>query len=157
MKSELKLINTNLRVLFYRPLHLTGDPITPEYCRKAYRKVKITRLEERTATVCQRENNFYIETVRAFRDRRYEFKGQTKVSDVLDSFSIHSPTLSLLFLAKPFLCHSSHDIFPASRSIIISRSFLYKAAALFSPSPFPSSNTHPRLVANPIVARNIIH
>ena len=36
-------------------------------------------MEERTSTICQRENSFYIDTVRAFRDRRYEFKGLTKV------------------------------------------------------------------------------
>ena len=42
-------------------------------------KVHFTRLEKRTSTVCQRENSFYVDTVRAFRDRRYEFKGLTKV------------------------------------------------------------------------------
>lgn len=31
--------------------------------------------------MCQRENSFYVDTVRAFRDRRYEFKGLTKVDD----------------------------------------------------------------------------
>ena len=30
-------------------------------------------------TVCQRENSFYVDTVRAFRDRRYEFKRFLKV------------------------------------------------------------------------------
>jgi DNA polymerase epsilon subunit 1 len=50
-----------------------------EYCKKAYRKVKSTRVEERFSTICQRENSFYVDTVRAFRDRRYEFKGLTKV------------------------------------------------------------------------------
>lgn len=50
-----------------------------EYCRKAYKKAHFTRLEKRTALVCQRENSFYVDTVRAFRDRRYEFKGLTKV------------------------------------------------------------------------------
>ncbi|ESO90687.1 hypothetical protein LOTGIDRAFT_217825 [Lottia gigantea] len=50
-----------------------------DYCRKAYKKTKSTRMEERVATVCQRENSFYVDTVRAFRDRRYEFKGLTKV------------------------------------------------------------------------------
>jgi DNA polymerase epsilon subunit 1 len=50
-----------------------------EYCRKAYRKTKVTRTEERSTTVCQRENSFYVDTVRAFRDRRYEYKGLNKV------------------------------------------------------------------------------
>lgn len=53
------------------------DP--PDYCRKAYKKVHLTRLEERVTTICQRENSFYVDTVRAFRDRRYEFKGLHKV------------------------------------------------------------------------------
>ncbi|XP_029052112.1 DNA polymerase epsilon catalytic subunit 1 isoform X1 [Osmia bicornis bicornis] len=51
-----------------------------EYCRKAYKKVKVTRMEERTQTVCQKENSFYVDTVRAFRDRRYEYKALTKVA-----------------------------------------------------------------------------
>lgn len=41
------------------------------YCRKVYKKVKCTRVGERSTTICQRENSFYVDTVRAFRDRRY--------------------------------------------------------------------------------------
>jgi len=51
-----------------------------EYCKKAYKKVKITRMEERMQTICQKENSFYVDTVRAFRDRRYEYKALTKVA-----------------------------------------------------------------------------
>ncbi|XP_060894086.1 DNA polymerase epsilon catalytic subunit A [Labrus mixtus] len=50
-----------------------------DYCKKAYKKIHVTKLEERTTTICQRENSFYVDTVRAFRDRRYEFKGLHKV------------------------------------------------------------------------------
>ncbi|XP_062505128.1 DNA polymerase epsilon catalytic subunit A-like isoform X2 [Corticium candelabrum] len=50
-----------------------------DYCRKAYRKVRMTREEDRESTVCQRENSFYVDTVRAFRDRRYEYKGLLKI------------------------------------------------------------------------------
>lgn len=50
-----------------------------EYCRKAYKKTHVTRLEERTTTICQKENSFYVDTVRAFRDRRYEYKSLNKV------------------------------------------------------------------------------
>ena len=46
-----------------------------EYCRKAYKKTHVTRLEERFTTICQKENSFYVDTVRAFRDRRYTYKG----------------------------------------------------------------------------------
>ena len=35
-------------------------------------------LETRTAGICMRENDFYVATVRAFRDRRYEYKGLNK-------------------------------------------------------------------------------
>lgn len=40
------------------------------YCRKVYKKQKVTRIEEKTTTICQKENSFYVDTVRAFRDRR---------------------------------------------------------------------------------------
>lgn len=56
------------------PRHCTSD-----YCRKAYKKIHMTKVEERLTTICQRENSFYVDTVRAFRDRRYEFKGLHKV------------------------------------------------------------------------------
>ena len=49
-----------------------------EYCRKAYKKTHITKMEERKTTVCQMENSFYVDTVRAFRDRRYTYKGLCK-------------------------------------------------------------------------------
>ena len=51
-----------------------------EYCRKAYKKTHITKMEERYTTTCQKENSFYVDTVRAFRDRRYTYKGLCKVS-----------------------------------------------------------------------------
>jgi len=50
-----------------------------DYCHKAYKKTKITKSELRDTVICQRENSFYIDTVRAFRDRRYEYKGLLKV------------------------------------------------------------------------------
>lgn len=34
--------------------------------------------EVREAGICMRENDFYVGTVRAFRDRRYEYKGLNK-------------------------------------------------------------------------------
>lgn len=35
---------------------------------------QVTKEEERVDTVCMRENPFYVNTVRAFRDRRYDYK-----------------------------------------------------------------------------------
>lgn len=49
------------------------------YCSSVYKKVKVTEEERRAATVCMRENPFYVNTVRAFRDRRYDYKTLTKV------------------------------------------------------------------------------
>jgi DNA polymerase epsilon subunit 1 len=43
-----------------------------------YGKTKTTVNETRVDTVCMRENDFYVSTVRAFRDRRYEYKLLTK-------------------------------------------------------------------------------
>ncbi|KAH9255454.1 hypothetical protein BASA81_006573 [Batrachochytrium salamandrivorans] len=49
------------------------------YCQKTYRRVKDTVVESRKATICMRENPFYVDTVKAFRDRRNEYKKQNKV------------------------------------------------------------------------------
>ena len=49
-----------------------------EYSRKVYRKTKITEEVTRKDIVCMRENDFYVETVRRFRDRRYDYKKMTK-------------------------------------------------------------------------------
>lgn len=50
-----------------------------KYCQKIYSKSHISVTEVRKDTVCMRENSFYVDTVRAFRDRRYEYKTLTKV------------------------------------------------------------------------------
>ncbi|KAL3113616.1 hypothetical protein niasHT_010645 [Heterodera trifolii] len=49
-----------------------------EYCRNAYKRLHDTQEVQRTTTICQRENPFYVDTVRAFRDRRYEYKQMLK-------------------------------------------------------------------------------
>uniref|UniRef100_A0A914I899 DNA polymerase epsilon catalytic subunit n=1 Tax=Globodera rostochiensis TaxID=31243 RepID=A0A914I899_GLORO len=49
-----------------------------EYCRNAYKRLHDTSEIQRTTTICQRENPFYVDTVRAFRDRRYEYKQMLK-------------------------------------------------------------------------------
>ena len=50
-----------------------------DYARMHYNHIKKTKRELRTDTVCMRENPFYVDTVRDFRDRRYEFKRLVKV------------------------------------------------------------------------------
>jgi len=49
-----------------------------QYARNAYKKMKVTEETSRIDTVCMRENDFYINTVREFRDRRYDYKKLTK-------------------------------------------------------------------------------
>ncbi|KAF2546192.1 hypothetical protein F2Q70_00019606 [Brassica cretica] len=51
-----------------------------KYCQKAYRRVlDKPDTEIREAGICMRENPFYVDTVRSFRDRRYEYKTLNKV------------------------------------------------------------------------------
>lgn len=49
-----------------------------KFCENHYRKRKTVVTEQREGIVCQRENSFYVDTVRKFRDRRYEYKRLTK-------------------------------------------------------------------------------
>ena len=49
-----------------------------DYSRKVYKKTHESKTVVREAIICQRENPFYINTVRDFRDRRYEYKGLHK-------------------------------------------------------------------------------
>ncbi len=49
-----------------------------DYSRKVYKKTKETKVVNRESIICQRENPFYVDTVRRFRDRRYEYKGLLK-------------------------------------------------------------------------------
>ena len=50
-----------------------------DYAKKIYHKIHDSKTIEREAIICQRENPFYVDTVRDFRDRRYDFKGKQKV------------------------------------------------------------------------------
>jgi len=49
-----------------------------KYAKNAYKKTKDKKDEERSSTVCMRENDMYVATVLRFRDRRYELKKLTK-------------------------------------------------------------------------------
>ncbi|XP_055613279.1 DNA polymerase epsilon catalytic subunit 1 [Uranotaenia lowii] len=71
-----------------------------DYCRKAYKKTKVTKLETRTSTICQKENSFYVDTVRAFRDRRYEYKALTKVAKAAVTAAVKSGDAGEIKAAK---------------------------------------------------------
>ena len=49
------------------------------YSQKIYHKIHDSTTITKEAIICQRENPFYVNTVRDFRDRRYDYKGKTKV------------------------------------------------------------------------------
>src|SRR3569833_2102848 len=49
------------------------------YSQKVYHKIHDSTTIVREAIICQRENPIYINTVRDFRDRRYDYKGKAKV------------------------------------------------------------------------------
>lgn len=49
-----------------------------DYSKKIYHKIHETKTIQREAIICQRENPFYVDTVKNFRDRRYDFKGKQK-------------------------------------------------------------------------------
>jgi DNA polymerase epsilon subunit 1 len=48
------------------------------YCQKNYKTVHKTVVQEKENTVCMRENSFYVDTIRDFRDRRYDYKAKAK-------------------------------------------------------------------------------
>ncbi len=64
-------------------------------------------VEKREAGVCMRENDFYVGTVRAFRDRRYEYKGLNKKwKGKLDAAKAR-PSLPQRLLPRPHLLSMS--------------------------------------------------
>ena len=78
-----------------------------DYCHKAYKKVRMSRQEIRNTMICQRENSFYVDTVRAFRDRRYEFKGLLKVMHYSSLFKLYL----ILKPLTPMLCEKKNAVF----------------------------------------------
>ncbi|ODV64406.1 DNA polymerase epsilon catalytic subunit [Ascoidea rubescens DSM 1968] len=48
------------------------------YSRKVYHRITVTETIKKESIVCQKENPFYINTVRDFRDRRYTYKKKAK-------------------------------------------------------------------------------
>ncbi len=49
------------------------------FSQKTYKCLYKNTIENRTNTVCMRENSFYVDTIRSFRDRRYKYKGLAKL------------------------------------------------------------------------------
>ncbi|OLY79611.1 DNA polymerase epsilon catalytic subunit A, partial [Smittium mucronatum] len=69
--------DTELKSFYMLPESRQADLLKKrvrEYSRKVYNKIREIKVEERTSMICQRENPFYVDTVRNFRDRRYVYK-----------------------------------------------------------------------------------
>ncbi|CAH4036854.1 unnamed protein product [Pieris brassicae] len=106
-RSEYQRIQQQLETEKFPPLNPGGPPRAfhslpkeeqaayekrrlADYCKVAYKKSKVTRMEVRTTTICQKENSFYVDTVRAFRDRRYEYKALNKQAKALVAAAVAS-------------------------------------------------------------------
>ena len=84
------------------------------YCKKAYGKTHITETRERKTMVCQRENSFYVDTVRAFRDRRYEYKGLLKVESIHLHFSPRARRRRSRARRRPTAIKSAKEVLAAA-------------------------------------------
>ena len=51
-----------------------------DYCRNNYKKVADKRVIKKRETVCMRENSFYVDTIRDFRNLRYSYKSKAKIN-----------------------------------------------------------------------------
>jgi len=74
--GEMKRVNWN--ELFEKEKGAEITKAVRVFSQKAYRRMKTAVYEDKTDVVCQRENPFYVDCVRNFRDRRYIFKGLVK-------------------------------------------------------------------------------
>lgn len=50
-----------------------------ERSQKFYKQIYVSKTELKENTVCMRANSFYVDTIRDFRDRRYDYKNLVKV------------------------------------------------------------------------------
>jgi DNA polymerase epsilon subunit 1 len=74
------------------------------YSQKVYHKIHDSTTIVREAIICQRENPFYINTVRDFRDRRYDYKGKAKVwKGKTDTLKTSGATASEIEAAKKMI------------------------------------------------------
>ena len=84
-----------------RPPRAFHDLSKEDYEKKRLNdQTKITKLETRTSTICQKENGFYVDTMRAFRDRRYKYKALTKVAKASVSAVLNSGDAGEIKAAK---------------------------------------------------------
>lgn len=95
-----------------------------KYSQKVYKRVKDTVEETVEALICQRENPFYVDTVRAFRDRRYEYKLLTsKWNGKLREAQKKGDTLEIDLARGRTILYDSLQVWPLSMSFILFSSY----------------------------------
>jgi DNA polymerase epsilon subunit 1 len=78
------------------------------YSQRVYKRVAAKpETAVKVAGVCQRENGFYVDTVLAFRDRRYEYKGLVKKWKKNLAAAESKARLPSHFFVSP-LCYCAH-------------------------------------------------
>lgn len=81
-KKSLKNNNQSQTVSYYELSQYNQIQLLKErlkdYSKKVYKVSHKSETQIRNSTFCMRENPFYVDTVRAFRDRRYIYKGKLK-------------------------------------------------------------------------------
>ncbi|GAA97490.1 uncharacterized protein L969DRAFT_83792 [Mixia osmundae IAM 14324] len=79
-----------------------------DYSRKVYKRTHDTKIINKEAIICQRENPFYIDTVREFRDRRYTYKGLHKTwKKNLDGASVTGSLTDVVEAKKMIVLYDS--------------------------------------------------
>eukprot|EP00347_Sterkiella_histriomuscorum_P016015 403354822 len=86
LEYELEKDNENKPAQYQREINLNTQneqlllkQRVKKYCSNVYKHVHQTKIDLKSDTVCMRENSFYVDTVRDFRDRRYDYKHLVKV------------------------------------------------------------------------------
>ena len=95
-KSEVRMIKSQLEKEQLAPRNNPNDLVSyydllpieqhallekrlADYSQKVYKRIRNSEVQQKTSVVCQRENSFYVDTVRSFRDHRNTYKTLCKV------------------------------------------------------------------------------
>lgn len=83
-----------------------------EYSKKIYKKTKEVVVKEKESTICQRQIPFYVDTVRKFRDKRYDLKGMCKSlgKQIEKATSDGQPASKISMLRKELMVYESLQV-----------------------------------------------
>jgi DNA polymerase epsilon subunit 1 len=69
-KKEYEVIEEEKYQVHYKERKQEIEKAVKMFANKNYKRVRETKIEKREDTICMRENSFYVDTIRDFRDRR---------------------------------------------------------------------------------------